>query len=161
MLLGAGLGDVWGPGRCCFQYQALHVITTVHITILLLLLIMSVPMTGEFRSKLWAHSARDWAINNPECGTLIMMSVIVLKIGKLKLWIKKKYCWSDNEEMTTKTGQMTIRPSSLILFCEEMQKKTQNVSRFCVKSNVGDLDDKEAQMAPDWSIKNPQWRVWN
>ena len=38
------------------------------------------PMTGEFRGKLWAHRARDWAINSPECGALIMVSVIVLEI---------------------------------------------------------------------------------
>ena len=82
MVLGGGLGDVWGPWRCCFPYQALHVIT---VYIILIIIIMSVPMTGEFRSELWAHSARDWAINNPECGALIMMNVIVLQIGELKL----------------------------------------------------------------------------
>ena len=38
-----------------------------------IIIIVSGRMTGEFRAKLWAHSARDWAINSPEFGALILM----------------------------------------------------------------------------------------
>ena len=39
----------------------------------IIIIIVSGRMTGEFRAKLWAHSARDWAINSPEFGALILM----------------------------------------------------------------------------------------
>ena len=73
-------------------------------------------MTGEFRGKLWAHRARDWAINSPECGALIMVSVIVLKIFLFKFVFNfYSICFNFSQYFLTALCAALIMMSVIVL----------------------------------------------
>ena len=100
---------------CVFSNKKSHVIT-VHIT--LLLIIMSGRMTGEFRRKLWAHSARDWSINNPECGDcgvlIIFCNKMCNKTSKHILILRQKRSNVGNhDDKAPEIGQLTTQSVQL------------------------------------------------
>ena len=136
------------------------------IIILILIIIMSGRMTGEFRAKLWAHSARDWAINSRECGALIMIifTYIFFEIGILRARSRgpdydERHCSQD----------LKIEIMNQEVFLVSYKGRSNNYEKLYLKVIMppcefnktseyffGDLDDKDAPRAQDWSIKNPQ-----